>query len=652
MRPLAFLHCIARAALKGGANVIGFGLGDVVEQVWKDWNQQKEEAARQAELQVLVQMAGEQFRQQVEAVVRSVAAGQPAEVQQRLSHCLQQVPDLVRRSFCRPDDQQGRSVPPGFRLKQASDLATLLSSPPAPPLSPEARVTVQLTAGHGAGEAIVCTEPTLLLFGRASDCKPAVPRPGHEGVSRHHLLLDINPPDVTLRDLGSLRGTFLDGRIRAADNPDFTLVNGMKLGGRPKGTEPDAKYASPEYDLADGVEVRLAEEGQVAFRVQIHVPARCAACQAVIPEEQRNACARSSGGFLCANCRRADREAAAVVKECAWCHREVTAERGANRPGLYVCGDCRSNLQAIMQDLTAGAHAGSADLRAVRGYTLLEELGHGGMGAVYLARHERTGQPAAIKLMLPRVAADDRAVELFRREVRNTMSLQHRHVVRCLDHGYARGTFFLILEYCEGGSVDQLMAQRGGTLPVDEAVEITLQALEGLEYTHQADIPFVKQKGGGYGPGKGLVHRDLKPANLFLTGWGSGRIVKLGDYGLAKAFEETGLSGGTRTGEAAGTWQFMCRSQVIDSKRAGPEVDVWALAASLYDMLTGFVPRDFSEKMDPWLIVLEREPVPILQRNPSVPPRLAEVIDRALVEEPDFTFRSAAEFQQALENAL
>src|SRR4029077_16642838 len=156
-------------------------------------------------------------------------------------------------------------------------------------------------------------------------------------------------------------------------------------------------------------------------------------------------------------------------------------------------------------------------------------------------------------------------------EIRNTMALRHRHVVRLDDHGFVQGSFFMRLEFCEGGSVDRLMAQRGGTLPVDEAVEIVLQALEGLEYAHQAPIPFVKQKGGGYGPGKGLVHRDLKPANLFLTGWGSSRLVKLGDYGLAKAFEETGLSGGTRTGETAGTWEFMCRPQVIDLQHAGPE---------------------------------------------------------------------------------
>jgi serine/threonine protein kinase len=241
---------------------------------------------------------------------------------------------------------------------------------------------------------------------------------------------------------------------------------------------------------------------------------------------------------------------------------------------------------------------------------------------------------------------------MFQREIRNTLALQHRHVVRCLDHGYARGAFFLVLEYCEGGSVDQLMAQRGGTLPVDEAVEITLQALEGLEYTHQAAIPFVRQKGGGYGPGTGLVHRDLKPANLFLTGWGSGRIVKVGDYGLAKAFDETGLSGGTRTGETAGTWAFLCRQQVVDLKHAGPEVDVWALAASLYNMLTGFVPRAFPEGRDPCLVVLEGDPVPVLRRNPHVPPRLAAVIDQALVEEPAIAFQSAAAFRDALESAL
>jgi serine/threonine protein kinase len=292
----------------------------------------------------------------------------------------------------------------------------------------------------------------------------------------------------------------------------------------------------------------------------------------------------------------------------------------------------------------------SPELDAVGEYELQEELGHGGMGGVFRARHRRTGDPAAVKLMLPKVAADERAVMMFQREVRNTRALNHRNVVRVLDQGYARGAFFLALEYCEGGSAQQLMMHRGGKLPVDEAVEIALQALDGLQYAHTAAIPFVRQSDGDFGPGRGLVHRDVKPANLLLTGWGSARVVKVGDYGLAKGFEEAGLSGGTRTGEVAGTWQFMCRKQVIGFKSATPEVDVWGLAASLYHMLTGHLPRNFPDGRDPWLVVLEDDPVPIRNRNPQLPAKLAAVIDEALREEPDLCFKTASEFKRALED--
>jgi serine/threonine-protein kinase len=478
----------------------------------------------------------------------------------------------------------------------------------------------------------------VLLFGRVDRCDPRFPDKGHERISRRHCLAEINPPDICVRDLGSKYGTFVDGVL---------------LGQRPEGEEPDPdRFSSREHDLHDGSEVRLSDPAEVAFRVSVFVPAHCAGCGMAIVEQETGASAQPTGGYLCPACCRRGAAAAPVVKACSWCQREVVAERGANRPGLFVCGDCRANLQGIMQDLMGQAHAGDQELRAIRDYALLEELGHGGMGAVYLARHQGTGQPAAIKLMLPKVAADERAIALFQREIRNTTALRHRHVVRLLDHGYARGTLFMVLEYCDGGSVDQLMVQRGGTLSVDEAGEIILQALEGLEYAHHADLPLVKQKDGGFGPGKGLVHRDLKPANLFLTGWGSGRIAKVGDYGLAKAFDETGLSGGTRTGDVAGTWKFLCRQQVVHYKDAGPEADVWAMAASLYNMLTGRVPRDFPPDRDPWLVVLESAPVPIRQRNPRVPAPLAEVIDHALVEEPEMPFKNAGEFKHALESAL
>jgi len=640
MRPLAFLKCLGKAVLKQAANLAGFGLGDILDDVCQEWNKEKDAAQRQAELQAVVQMAADQFRQQVEAVVHDIAAGQPEAVQRSVRDCLSAVPEQLRRSFQRPEDPAGRSVPPGFNARHISDLLLRLPFAPAdePPPAARPQVTLEFTQGLLAGQTRCFSEPATLIIGRHKDCNLAFPREGHEKLSRHHALLDINPPNVCIRDLGSRNGTF---------------VKGEKVGQRPRGTEPGGEHASAEKDVSDGAEVVLAKEGGVAFHVRIVVPARCMTCGAGIADGQKASCARPEGGYLCQPCRRRAEDAATpVVKPCGWCQREVQTERGANRPGLFVCGDCRANLQGMMREMLGQAQAGAAELRAVRGYTLLNELGTGGMGAVYLARHERTGVAAALKLMLPQVAADERAIALFQREIRNGMSLHHRHVVRLLDHGFARGALFLVQEYCDGGTAEDLRRQRGGVLPVDEAVEIAVQALEGLAYCHTADIPLVKQKGGGYGPGKGLVHRDIKPANLFLTGWGSGRLVKIGDFGLAKAFEESGLSGGTRTGDVGGTYEFMCRRQVAYYKDAGPEVDVWSLAATLYFLLTGQTPRDFTD-MDRALAVLERDARPIRSHRPDLAEPLAAIIDTALREkegEPP-AFRSATAFKQALEEA-
>ena len=204
------------------------------------------------------------------------------------------------------------------------------------------------------------------------------------------------------------------------------------------------------------------------------------------------------------------------------------------------------------------------------------------------------------------------------------------------------------MEYCQHGTVEDLIRKHRGQLPVDIALPIILQVLDGLEYTHNAEIPYVKLNDGNFGKGKGLVHRDLKPANIFLTEFDDEIIVKIGDYGLSKAFDLAGLSGQTLTGsEANGTPFFIPRQQVLKFRDSKPEVDVWAAAASLYYMLTGYSPRDFFSN-NVWLEVLRNKPVPILQRDINIPHKLAEIIDLALIEEPEIYFKSAKEFKQAL----
>lgn len=506
-----------------------------------------------------------------------------------------------------------------------------------------AKVTLKIAEGQLSGKEFVFGERTTCIIGRAPDCDPRIPDDAHHRtISRHHCLLDINPPDIRVRDFGSLNGTY---------------VNGEKIEQREKRQTPEeaAQTAFPECDLKEGDKIKL---GDTVFRVSIFVPLVCAECATEIPEEKKTQAQMTPGIYHCDACRKTveltGRQKAPVQKPkvCIKCGKDVSREIGENRQGDFVCASCKEDPLQIVKFLLELAQKGDKDLLAIQGYEILRELGRGGMGAVYLARHARTGNQVALKVMLPQVATDEHAKEMFLREVENTKALKHRHVVEMLDWGFSNGTFFFTIEYCEGGSVEKLMEKRGGKLPIDEAGKIILQALDGLEYAHNAEMPYVKLADGRIGRGRGMVHRDLKPANIFLSDSGSSRIAKVGDYGLAKAFDTAGLSGQTRTGTVAGTPSFIPRQQVVNFKYAKPEVDVWGMAASLYNMLTGCVPRDFPRGKDKWQVVLQTDPVPTRKRDASIPKRLAEVIDLALVDNPSLHFKTAAEFKRALEHVL
>jgi serine/threonine-protein kinase len=480
-----------------------------------------------------------------------------------------------------------------------------------------AKLTLEIRNGPLAGRSFVYEDRTTAILGRAKDCdpqllcKPEEPKdPLNRRISRHHCLLDINPPDVCIRDLGSLNGTF---------------VNGQKIGQRQKHEPPGGSF--PEHDLKHGDEFRL---GNMKFCVSIQLPIVCGECGAEIPEAELKAAEGQTMACLCRKCLKKAQQpnginsvlraarprtvAVSAVKLCVKCGGDVTGETGANRPGEFVCPKCRENPLDLLRQLIQNAAGGDKELVAVEGYRIVKELGRGGMGAVYLARHDKTGKQVALKVMLPKVAASRRATESFLRETVNTQVLRHPNVVRLREAGCSQGTFFFTLEFCDGGSVDRLMARRGGKLSIDDARPIILQALDGLHYAHHAEIPHVRLKDGSIGLGRGLVHRDLKPQNIFLSTAGGSRVAKLGDYGLAKAFDMAGLSGHTCTGEVAGTPQFMPRQQVLRFKELRPEADVWAMAAALYNMLTGCYPRDFPTGRDPWQLILETSAVPIRRR--------------------------------------
>ena len=320
---------------------------------------------------------------------------------------------------------------------------------------------------------------------------------------------------------------------------------------------------------------------------------------------------------------------------CAHCGRDVDdADRG--RDGDIVCADCRADPASLVNGLMTLA-PGEDALAGLRGYEIVRELGQGGQGAVYLAKHVDTGELVALKVLLAQVAVGQAAKASFLREIESISALQHRNIVQFLESGSYGASFYLVCEYCESGSVEDLLGARGGILRPDEAVPIIRQVLDGLHHAHTAQP-------------HGLVHRDIKPANVLLTGSGRRSMAKIGDFGLAKAFDLAGLSGLTRTGASAGTVAYMPRAQLVDDKYARPEVDVWATAATLYRMLTGTTPRDFPPSTDPVLVVLQEPAIPIRERNPAIPRGLAKVIDEALIDGPDLTFTSAEAFKQALDD--
>jgi serine/threonine protein kinase len=288
------------------------------------------------------------------------------------------------------------------------------------------------------------------------------------------------------------------------------------------------------------------------------------------------------------------------------------------------------------------------------GFEFDGELGRGGMGAVFRVRKRDGGSPRALKIVLPEFADHPTIRTFFAREMQNSLALHHAHIVESYAAGVSGNTPYLVMEYCAGGNLDGLIDRFGGRVPMNEAVRITLELLEALEYAHTAEIRDVQLMDGTIATAHGLVHRDIKPLNVFLDRNGDGASAKLGDFGLAKAYELARRSGLTRPGMVRGTLGFMPRQQLGDALQAGPEVDVWAVAATLYAMLTGETPRDFNAKAavprdaHGYYIVQETAPLPVRSREPDVPARLAALMDRALDDREDLAFRTASDFRREL----
>lgn len=315
-----------------------------------------------------------------------------------------------------------------------------------------------------------------------------------------------------------------------------------------------------------------------------------------------------------------------VMVECLNCGRRDQAEASSpDEQMTYLCEDCREELRRNPQP--------------VPGYDMVKVLGRGGMGCVMLARDQNNGRAVAIKTLLPEVAVSDQALRRFMREIDVAAALQHPHIVSFIDRGMHNGVVYLITEFVEGPDAARLADSRGGKLPYKEAVQILAQSLEALSFAHSM----------------GYIHRDIKDQNILVTGAFPDFNSKLTDFGLAKSFTQTGMSGVTMAGDVAGTFAYMPPEQIRDFKNVRPGSDIYAMGMTAYSLLTGAVALDLSPKAnvaETVKAIFDKPIIPILQRVPDIPSAVASAVERALAKDPANRWQSAEDMRDALLQAI
>jgi hypothetical protein len=271
--------------------------------------------------------------------------------------------------------------------------------------------------------------------------------------------------------------------------------------------------------------------------------------------------------------------------------------------------------------------------QTIAGYQLVDEIGRGTMGVVYLALREADQSVVAVKTITPDAASNEADCDRFLRETMIMAQLTHPNIVAFRGMGRSHGQLFFAMDFVPGRNLEMLLGEEG-PLAVGRAVRLTCQLLSALDYAHA----------------KGFVHRDVKPANVMVSRDRDHELVRLLDFGLARAYQASRLSGLTMTGDMGGTVPFMAPEQITHFREAKASVDLYSAAAILYYLLTRQHVFDFPREVGRQIaMLLQHEPIPILLRRPDLPAELASLIDRGLARNVEKRFATAAEMSHALE---
>jgi len=251
-------------------------------------------------------------------------------------------------------------------------------------------------------------------------------------------------------------------------------------------------------------------------------------------------------------------------------------------------------------------------------YEIVALLGRGGMGAVYKGWQRSLDRFVAIKILPQGLTDDPQYSERFKQEAKSMAKLAHAGIVAVFDAGeLANGMLYFVMEFIEGTDVQKMIAEQG-SLPPAHAMAITAHVCDALQYAHD----------------RGIIHRDIKPANIMV---GYDGVVKVADFGLAKQQQE-GVSGLTQSGMVMGTLHYMAPESLILGVSVDHRADIYAVGIMLYQMLTGRLPQGLFEMPS--------------QKVPGLDPRYDAVVAKAIREDRDIRYQSAAELRADLDSIL